>query len=221
MDVSPVTASSYAARIAVDGGNFYRSAINAGTSATSTAATADTVSISAAAWAAFGASSGNAASSANSAVDARLAEIKSKGAVNRSSEDTEYLLTHDKKLAEIVAQGKSSDQLTSSELDYMQKAGGFVNTMAYFNPAEKALYDKAVANGNTQAASGLALIALTRTGGHMAGGANGATYDPINTPITAANVEKYFRHSIVDPTGDAAAKFQALIQFLRDNPTTV
>lgn len=53
----------------------------------------------------------------------------------------------------------------------------------------------------------------------MAGGANGTTYDPIDTPITAANVEKYFSHSIVDPTGGADAKFQALIQFLQSAPT--
>jgi hypothetical protein len=47
-----------------------------------------------------------------------------------------------------------------------------------------------------------------------AGGAGGATYDPLNTAITAANVERYFSHGIVDPTGQAKAGFQALIAFL-------
>lgn len=218
MDISSVLTSSYAARIAADGGSSYRSAINSGTTTNSTAATADTVSISASAWAAFGASSDGTTSSANS-VDPRLAEIKSKPAVSRTTADTEYLWAHDKKLAEIAAQGKSPDQLTSSELDFMQKAGGFVNTMAYLSPAEKALYDKVIASGNTEAAAGLAQIALIKTGG-MAGGANGKTYDPNNTAITTANIEKYFSHSIVDPSGDSNAKFQALIQFLQNNPTT-
>jgi len=178
---------------------------------------ADSVSISHAAWAALGASNNDATSSANS-VDAKLAEIKSKDAVSRTDADREYLLANDKKLAEISK--KNPDLITSSELDYIQKAGGFVNTMAELSPAEKALYDKAVASGNTQAAAGLAQIALIRNGGHMAGGENGTTYDPINTPITAANIEKYFSHSIIDPSGDAGAKFQALIQFLQNNPTT-
>ena len=186
--------------------------------------TADTVSISNAARAALmastvGITSSSDSNSANS-VDAKLAEIKAKGAVNRTQQDQDYLLANDKRLAEITAQGKSPDKLTAEELDYVQKATGFVNTMAELSPAEKALYDKAVASGNTQAAAGLAQIALIRNGGHVAGGANGTTYDPINTAITAANIEKYFSHSIIDPSGDAGAKFQALIQFLQNNPTT-
>ena len=54
--------------------------------------------------------------------------------------------------------------------------------------------------------------------GNTAGGANGTTYDPLNTEITAANIEKFFSHSIVDPTGKAQSQFYALIQFLQDNP---
>ena len=99
----------------------------------------------------------------------------------------------------------------------MQKAVGFVNTMANLSPAEKALYDKAVASGNTEAAAGISQIALVRMMGHTAGGANGTTYDPLNTEITAANIEKYFSHSIVDPTGKAQSQFQALIQYLQNN----
>lgn len=224
MNVSSTAASSYAARIASGLGSLRPSPLSGTANAAQTTTSADTVSISKAAWAAFEASRADAASSAGSSadnsVDTRLAEIKRKDALSRTAEDTEYLWTHDKKLAEIAAQGKSPDQLTSSELDYMQKASGFVNTMAYLSPAEKALYDKAVASGNTQAAAGLAQIAFTRTGGHTAGGANGTTYDPIETTITAANVAKYFSHSIVDPSGHADANFQALIQFLQSNPTT-
>jgi len=100
----------------------------------------------------------------------------------------------------------------------MQKATGFVNTFAHLSSAEKALYDKAVASGNTAAAEGIAQIALIRQGGEMAGGANGTTYNSRTTEITAANIEKYFRHNIVDPSGNAESKFQALIQFLQNNP---
>ncbi|MDO8811590.1 MAG: hypothetical protein Q7J38_06135 [Gallionella sp.] len=183
----------------------------------------DTVTISKAAQAAFAATQ-NSVSSANSSaansVDARLAEIKSKDIVSRTASDTEYLWANDKKLAEIAAKGKSPDNLTSSELDYMQKAGGFVNTMANLSPAEKDLYDKAVASGNKEAAAGISQIAFIRTMGHTAGGANGTSYDPINTEITAANIERYFSHSIVDPSGKAQSQFQALIQYLQNNPAS-
>lgn len=159
-----------------------------------------------------------AAAGVDASVEARLAEIRAHGPINRSMEDNEYLFTHDKRLAEITAQGKSPDKLSADDLDYLQKATGFVNTMATLSPAEKALYDKAVASGNTEAVAGLSQIALVRMMGHTAGGANGTTYDPLNTEITAANIEKYFSHSIVDPTGNAQSKFQALIQFLQANP---
>jgi len=163
-------------------------------------------------------SSSSAAANTDKLVEARLAEIKAKGPVNRSQEDHDFLFANDKRLAEITVQGKSSDKLTADELDYMQKATGFVNTFANLSPAEKALYDKAVASGNTEAAAGISQIAFVRMMGHTAGGANGSTYDPLNTEITPANIEKYFSHSIVDPTGKAQSQFQALIQFLQNNP---
>lgn len=220
MNVSSVAASSYAARIAAGVGSFYASADNSRTAAASqTAAPADTVSISRAARAAFEASSSVATASADS-VDARLAEIRARGPVNRSQEDQDFLFANDKRLAEITAQGKPHEQLTADELDYVQKATGLVNTFANLSPAEKALYDKAVTSGNTEAAAGIAQIALVRMMGHTAGGANGTTYDPLNTEITAANIEKYFSHSIVDPSGNAQSRFQALIQFLQNNPAT-
>lgn len=188
------------------------------TPTTSPANIADTVSISKAAREALAASSSSSATNNDRSVEARLAEIRARGPVNRSQEDQDFLFANDKRLAEITAQGKPPEKLTAEELDYVQKATGFVNTFANLSSAEKALYDKAVASGNTEAAAGIAQIALIRMGGHMAGGANGMTYDPLNTEITAANIAKYFSHSIVDPTGEAQSKFQALIQFLQNNP---
>lgn len=153
---------------------------------------------------------------ATNAADPRLAQIKSKTAVNRSQEDWDYLFANDKKLAEIDARRiKDPRSITAADEDYEQKARGMVNTMAYLSPAEKALYDKAIASGNAEAAAGLAQIALIRTGGDLAGGAQGTTYDPRRTAVTADNILKYFSHSIVDPSGEAQSRFQALIDFLK------
>ncbi|MEI7430109.1 MAG: hypothetical protein WCL27_06600 [Betaproteobacteria bacterium] len=186
------------------------------TLAGSMANTADTVRISQAARVAFAASSSSSAANNDKSVEARLADIRARGPVNRSQEDQEFLFANDKRLAEITAQGKPPEKLTAEELDYVQKATGFVNTFAKLSSTEKTLYDKAVSSGNAEAAAGIAQIALIRMG-HMAGGANGTTYDPLNTELSAANIAKYFSHSIVDSTGEAQSKFQALIQFLQDN----
>ncbi|NTV96102.1 MAG: hypothetical protein HGA75_11920 [Thiobacillus sp.] len=152
-------------------------------------------------------------------VDERLAAIKAKDALSRTQEEQNYVLANDKRLAEITAQGKAPERLTAEELDYMQKAGGFVNTMANLSPAEKALYDKAVASGDTGAVAGFGQIALIRMMGHTAGGANGTTYDPLDTEITVANIQKYFSYSIVDPTGTTQSQLHALMKFLQDNQT--
>lgn len=180
-----------------------------------TASPADTVSISLAARAAFAASSFPAGAGNPSSVEARLAEIRSRGPINRSQEDHDFLFANDKRLAEISA--KSYDSRTADEIDYLQKSAGFVNTFAHLNPSERALYDKAVASGDTAAAEGIAQIALIRQGGAMAGGANGTTYNPRTKEITAGNIESFFTHSIVDHTGNAASKFQALIRFLQSD----
>ncbi len=186
------------------------------TPAASPANIADTVRISQAAREALAASSSSSSPNNDKAVEARLAEIRANGPVNRSQEDTDFLFANDKKLAEISA--KPDNTRTADEIDYMQKAAGLVNTFAHLSSAEKTLYDKAVANGNTPAAEGISMIALIRQGGEMAGGANGTTYNPRTTEITAANIEKYFSYSIVDPTGHAQSKFQALTQFLQSTP---
>lgn len=177
---------------------------------------ADTVRISQAAREALAASSSSTAPNNDKSVEARLAEIRANGPVNQSQEDHDFLFANDKKLAEIST--KPYNARTADDIDYMQKATGFVNTFAHLSSAEKALYDKAGASGNTEAAEGIAQIALIRQGGEMTGGANGTTYNSRTTEITAANIEKYFSHSIVDPTGQAQSKFQALMQFLQSNP---
>jgi hypothetical protein len=166
---------------------------------------ADPVHISSAARAAL-------AAEGDASVEAKLASIRARGPINRSEADQAYLFTHDQRLAEIAAQ--ASRPKSSPRTNWTTWATGMVNTMANLSPAEKALYDKAVASGNTAAAAGISQIALVRMMGHTAGGAGGATYDPLNTAITAANVERYFSHSIVDPTGQAKAGFAALIAFL-------
>jgi hypothetical protein len=193
------------------------------TAAASTANAADTVDISQAAREAFAAATASpdstAAASADKSVEARLAAIKAKDAQSRTGEDWNTLFANDQKLAEITAKANQSPgSLTAEEIDYEQKARGFVNTMANLSPAEKALHDEAVASGNTEAAEGVSLIAFVRMMGHTAGGANGTTYDPLGTQITAANIESYFSHSIVDPSGQAKSQFQALIQYLQNNP---
>jgi len=185
------------------------------------ATSTDTVTISPAARAALAAASVGTDSSGTHSVEARLAEIKAKDGMSRTQEDWDYLFANDKKLAEITAKANQNPaSLTAAEIDYEQKARGLVNTMANLSPAEKALYDKAVASGNAQAAAGIGQIAFIRTMGHTAGGADGTTYDPIATKITADNIVKYFSHSIVDPSGKTQAQFQALIEYLQNNPAS-
>lgn len=210
MIVQPTSTSCFTADIA-------RSPSPRQNRAASPANLADTVHISLAAREALAASS-SLITRSDESVEVRLAEIRARGPINRSQEDQEYLFANDKRLAAIAAQGKSAEELSAEDLDYMQKATGFVNTMANLSPSEKSLYDKAVASGNKEAAAGINQIALIRMMGHTASGANGTTYDPLNTEITAANIEKYFSHSIVDPSGKTQSQFQALIQYLQINP---
>lgn len=150
-------------------------------------------------------------------IEARLAKIKATSAMERTADDTNFLWENDKRLAEIGAKDFASR--TADEIDYMQKAGGFVNTMQNLSAEEKALYDELVAKGEMEAAGAITAIALIRNMGHTAGGVEGTTYDPINTTITAENILKFFKHSIVDPTGKSNAQFQALIRYLQVRET--
>jgi len=102
-------------------------------------------------------------------VQQRLAEIKARPGVERSAADYEYLSQHDVRFIEIQQKMKASgqdgfDALTADEVDYMQKAGGFVNTMSCLSASERALYDELTAKGNREAAHGLLLVGVTRIG---------------------------------------------------------
>lgn len=197
----PATAGKYFARQVLD---------------TTQTDTADSVTISQAARDALAAS---AASTSNPSreTDAKLATIKAKDPMSRTPEDVAYMQANDPKLAAHLYKNNHNIPLTAEEIDYDQKTMGFVNSFALLSDSEKALYDKAVASGNPEAAAAISMIALTRTMGHTAGGKDGATYDPINTAITADNVRHYFSYSIVDPTGKAQSQFDALVRFLESS----
>lgn len=148
------------------------------------------------------------------AIDAKLAEIKAKD--TRTAADIEYLHKYDTKLIEIMAkeyQHPNMLTLTSSEIDYEQKAGGFINWMAHLNVDEKNMFDSLVSSGNQDAVKAISDIALLRAEGHVAGGANNTVYDPNNTAITSYTVERFFRHSYASETKQT--QFQALIQYLQ------
>lgn len=176
-----------------------------------------TVTISKAAQDALTAAAAN-TSSPSGETDPQLAAIKAKDPMSRTPDEVAYMQANDPKLAANLYKMNHNIPLTSAEIDYDQKTMGFVNSFALLSDSEKALYDKAVASGNPDAAAGISVIAFTRTLGHSAGGREGTTYDPINTEITADNVRHYFSYSIVDPTGKAKSQFDALIRFLESNP---
>jgi len=175
------------------------------TSVATPATLADKVSISSAARALLASDAG---------VEARLEQIKSKPAVERSAADTEYLLANDKRLAEIRA--KDPQTLTADEVDYQQKAGGFVNTMANLSSAEKALYDEMVAAGNYAAVEGMNLIALARQGmgGQQVTLPDGSSFDPTTTEISPENIRKLFTAMFVDSDGSSAKRLAALAGYL-------
>ncbi len=195
--------------------------------ASASANIADTVSISDAAKAMFANSQ---AATQGQEIQNRLDAIKAKPGVERTAEDMEYLAKNDKRYAELM--GKMNkindsgldgfDALTADEVDYMQKAAGFVNTMAELSPKEKALYDEMVSKGNHEAAHGLMLVALSRNGmrGQQVTLPNGRTFDPGNTEVTAENIRNLFRLMFVDPSGATDRQFEALASYLetRENP---
>ncbi len=141
---------------------------------------------------------------------ARLEAIKAKPNRERTQEEHAFLLAHDSRMAEIAA--IPNGQRTADEVDYMQKVGGFVNTMAQVRGAERALYDALVAAGDTDAVRAMNMIALTR---HAVDGAivlpNGVTFNPGLAGITADNVERFFRHCLAHPAEDDKRAFHALI----------
>lgn len=178
----------------------------------------DTVTISDAAKAMMGYSR---ATAQDAEVARRLAEIKAKPGVERTDADTAYLSKNDKRLIELQEKMKASgldgfDALTADEVDYMQKAGGFVNTMSQLSSGEKALYDEMVAKGDHQAAHGLMLVAMARMGmgGQQVRLPNGKIFDPGATEVTADNVRNLFKFMFVDPSGSTDRQFEALASYL-------
>lgn len=141
----------------------------------------------------------------------KLDAIKAKPAVQRTAEDTAFLNGNDQRLIDIRTSGKGPDQLSADDLDYMQKAGGFVNTFANLSPQEKQLYDEFVAAGNQEAAQGLRNIALAREG--MQGSVtlpDGRSFDPENTELTGDNVRNLYRFMFADADSDTVRVFDAL-----------
>lgn len=200
--------------IAAAYGSAFKSSVQRQTVASPAANYADRVSISDAAKAL-------AESSQATQVQQRIDAIKAKPGVERTQADFEYLSANDKRFAElqdkIKANGNNGfDSLTADEVDYMQKAGGFVNTMAELSPKEKALYDELVASGNFEAAHGLALVGMSRIGmgGQQVTLPNGKSFDPANTEVTAANIQYLFKQMFVDPSGSTDRQFDALAAYL-------
>ena len=184
---------------------------------------ADKVSISAAAQAM--ASSAQSASQERE-VQNRIEAIKAKPAVKRTAEDGEFLATNDKRYAALLEKIKATSQngfdaLSADEVDYMQKAGGFVNTMAELSPKEKALYDELVAQGNHEAASGLMLVGMSRIGmsGQQITLPDGTRFDPGSTEVTAGNIRNLFKYLFVDPSGNTSRQFDALAAYLDKRET--
>jgi hypothetical protein len=158
------------------------------------------------------------AASDSQGVQAKLDAIKAKPAVERTSDDTDFLLKNDSRFAQIAAKGEKAR--TAEDIDYMQKAGGLVNTMANLSPSEKKLYDQLVAQGNTDAVRGMNLIALSRMGSGNVTLPNGQTFDPNKTEITPQNIRNLFSQMFVSTDGQNARSFDALASYL-DGKATV
>lgn len=185
---------------------------------------ADKVSISDAAKALMASSQ---TSTQDAAAQAQIDAIKAKPGVERTQADFEYLSKNDKRFAELQEKMKASglegfDSLTADEVDYMQKAGGFVNTMAELSPKEKALYDEMVLKGNHEAAHGLMLVAMSRIGmsGQQVTLPNGKSFDPTNTEVTADNIRNLFKYMFVDSSGNTDRQFEALASYLDKRDTS-
>ncbi len=145
-------------------------------------------------------------------VQAKLDAIKAKPATQRSEEDGEFLRTHDERLSQLTAPGAKA--WSADDLDYVQKAAGMVNTMSKLSPSEKQLYDDLVSQGKTDAANGLALVALSRMGNEQVNLGNGQTFDPNTTAVTPDNIRQLFSQMFVDSDGSSGRAFDALASAL-------
>ncbi|TAH12824.1 MAG: hypothetical protein EAZ11_05000 [Curvibacter sp.] len=149
-------------------------------------------------------------------VQAKLDEIKARPAVQRTENDSEFLRKNDSRLAQITAKG--ARRQTAEDLDYLQKAGGFVNTMSNLSQGERNLYNKLVAEGNNEAAGALGLIALSRQGFGDVALPNGRSFDPKQTEITSKNIRELFSQMFIGTDGQSSQMFNALAAYLDTNP---
>jgi hypothetical protein len=145
-------------------------------------------------------------------IQKRLDAIKAKPAVERTPEESDFVVKNDSRMAQISA--KNQNTLTADDVDYMQKAGGFVNTMSNLSPSEKNLYDELAAQGNTEAVRGMNLIALSRMGSGDVTLPNGKTFDPRKTEITSENIRTLFSKMFVSSDGQDVRSFEALASYL-------
>lgn len=157
-------------------------------------------------------------SNAERDIQKKVREIESRPAVQRSAEENAYIAKHDARLSGIQAKLKESgfESLSSAEVDYLQKAGGMVNTMSHLSSSERALYDEMVAKGKGQSATALLLIGMSRIGmeGPSVTLPNGKTFDPSNTEVTASSVRNLYQFMFVDPSGQTNKQFEALAAYL-------
>jgi hypothetical protein len=150
--------------------------------------------------------------SSDQAIQDRLDAIRATPATQRSAGDLEFLLQHDKKFADIASKGSGAQ--TAEDIDYMQKAGGLVNTMANLSPSEKKLYDELVAKGDTEAVKGMNLLALSRMGSGDVTLDNGKTFNPSQTEITPESIRNLFSRMFVSSDNDSDRAFNALASAL-------
>lgn len=155
---------------------------------------------------------GKALAAQDEAVAARLKGIQSTPAAQRSDQDVAFLQRNDPHLAEVL--GKNPQARTADDVDYLQKAGGFVNTMAKLSPQEKQLYDELVAKGDTEAVRGMNLIAMSRMGSGEVRLPDGKTFDPAQTAISADHIRQLFSQMFVSADGQDAKSLDALAKFL-------
>lgn len=159
----------------------------------------------------------------NEAVQKQLDAIKTKPAVERSAEETEFVSQNDMRFTEIKEKIKNNgfESLKADDMDYAQKAGGFVNTMAMLSPKEKDLYDDMVTKGDYEAAQGLMLVGMSRIGmeGQQVTLENNLSFSPIDTQLTAETIRNLFTNIFVSDDRNTDSAFDALASYLEQNKT--
>ena len=149
--------------------------------------------------------------------EARQKSISPQYGSKEYNKKIEFLMANDEKFAEIREKQNKGIGISSSEMDYMEKANGLPNTMAFLNSKEKGLYDKLVSDGNTKVAAGIYAIAHIRAGG-LIGAENTLDYDPNHTSITPKNINDFFSRSITSKSESNKDQFNALVDYLNKNP---